>query len=112
MARRKLLKKEHVVKTLDELLDEAKKYNKLSDKEVDYVVNKIKTYKPGDADDLYILIYILGQASRIEYRKLVEGFLHYPSDSMISRIALIVLCDYWDYTQDYLKEIKQLLALV
>lgn len=88
---------------LDKLLDKAK-WDKLTPEEVQYVVQRIENSKPNDPD-LYVLIYTLGRSGEIKYRKLVERFLYFPSDPMISLIALKTLCDYWSFTEDYLSEL-------
>ncbi len=89
----------------DELLEEAK-WGKLTPEELAYVVQKIQSSKPGDDEDLYTWIHILGRSGNRQYRKLVEGFLYYPSNPIISRIALNTLCNYWSFARDYLKELK------
>ena len=93
------------MRSIDELLEEAK-WGKLTQEELEYVVNKIKDYKEDDAEDLYTLLYTLGRSGAIEYRKLVEKFLYYPNDPMVSSMALKTLCDYWSLDEEYLREIK------
>lgn len=90
---------------LDELLSEAK-WGKLSEEEINYVVEKIKATTPDDDEDLYKLIHILGKANAIQHRKLVESFLYYPTYPMISEIALQTLCDFWGYAKDYIPQLK------
>lgn len=96
------------MRNLDELLDEAK-WGKLTDKKIDYMVQSTKTSKPDNDEDLYTLIHILGKAEAKQHKKLIENFLHYPTDPMISKIALQTLCNFWNYHSDYLNEIKQLI---
>jgi hypothetical protein len=93
------------MRNLDELLEEAK-WGKLTDKELAYVVQEIKATTPDDDADLYTLIHILGKADATEHKQLLEGFLDYPSDPMISSIALAALCNYWGYANEYLDQIK------
>lgn len=100
------------MRNLDELLERAKN-GKLSQTELDHIIQKIKDSKPGDDDDLYSLIHILGKARifglgppTIEEKKLLEKFLYYPQKPMISKIALQTLCNYWDLNDNYLKELK------
>lgn len=72
-----------------------------------YVAEKIKESKPGDDESLYTLIHILGRSGATQYRELVEHFLYYPSDPMISGMALTTLFRYWgNDAQRYLYEIK------
>lgn len=90
---------------LDYLLDKAK-WSKLSDKELNDVVLRIKNHQNEDADSLYTLLHILGKAGAIQHRVLLEQFLNYPKDPMISKIALQSLCDYWGLYRYYLEQIK------
>jgi hypothetical protein len=93
------------VKSIDELLEKAK-WDKLSKSELDEIVKRIRQFKEGDDDDLYSLLYALGRSGASEYRNLVEKFLIYPADSMISRIALRTLCTYWDLVPYYIEIVK------
>ena len=98
------------MRSLDDLLDEAT-LGKLTKEEIQYVVSRIKEYDPSSNQDLYGLLCTLGRAITStpmipQYRKLMESFLVYPTDSMISRIAFIVLCDYWGLTNEYLQQMK------
>lgn len=91
---------------VDDLLDEAK-YGELTTEELIYVVEKIKASKPGDNTNLYGLLLILEWAGATQYRELVEHFLYYPSNPMVSGMALKVFFKYWrDDAQRYLHEIK------
>lgn len=91
-------------KNIQELLEQAK-WGKLSLKEIDYVVEKIKKISTQDDQLLYTLIHILGQSQAKKHRELLENFLYYPNDPNISKITLKTLCNYWDLTSDYLNEI-------
>ena len=94
------------MRNLDELLDEAK-WGKLANDEIAYVVEQIKATSPGNDDDLYTLIHILGRAGATQYKNMIEKFLHYPSNSLISAIALRTLCTYWGFEEEYLEPMKQ-----
>jgi hypothetical protein len=94
------------MRSLDDLLDEAK-WGELSDKEITYLVQIIKDSKPGEDRYLYQAIHALGLGGAKQYRKLIEGFLYYPSNPMVSGIALKALCIYWNFIHDYLDELKQ-----
>lgn len=105
-----------------DLLDKAKS-GKLTDEELKYVVQRIKTSTPDNEDpNLYTLLHILGKAGLtptdtkrtgvavsevIRHRKLIEKFLYYPTDPMISKIALQTLGDHWGFYKDYLSQIKE-----
>ena len=93
------------MKNKEKLLEEAK-WGKLNPEDLKLVIQTIQSSKPGDDEDLYTWIHILGRSRNVQYRKLVEYFLYYPSNPMISYIALKTLCNYWHFTKDYLKEIK------
>ncbi len=93
---------------LDELLEKAK-WDKLSEAEISEVVKRIKQTKPGQDEDLYMLLHILGRSEADQYRPLVEKFLYYPSYPMVSSIALRTLCVYWIYEKEYLHKIKEFL---
>ncbi len=93
------------MKNLEDLLEKAK-WGKLSNEELAYVVQKIETWTPADKEeDLYTLIHTLGRSEEKKYKELVERFLYFPDYPMITRIALYTLCNYWNYTQDYLSEL-------
>lgn len=94
------------MRNLAALLDEAK-WGKLTNEEIAYVVQKLESCKPGDDDNLYTLIHILGKAHAKQYKRKIESFLYYPSYSMITKIALQTLCCFWGYYQEYLTEIKK-----
>ena len=109
------------MKDAHDLLRKAKNYT-ITKEEFDYVVQRIKASTLDNEDpNLYTLIHILGAASIgppdgsdtevpmdeiLKCRKLVESFLHYSKDPMVSKIALQVLCSYWGDTKDYIQEIK------
>jgi hypothetical protein len=98
--------KQRPLQNLDDLFDEAK-YGKLTKEEIFYVVEKIKTCKPGNDLHLYSLLRILGWAEARQYQLLVESFLYYPTDPMVSGMAIKVLCEYWgNDASPYLNEIK------
>ena len=86
---------------LETLLDKAK-WSTLSENEVRSVAQKINEFdKSGDYSSLYSALHILGRAEAHEYKALIEKFLVYPKDPMVSRIALKVLCEYWDFIESY-----------
>ncbi len=96
------------MQNLTELLQKAQA-GKLETGELAYVAERIKASKPGDDQDLYTLIDILGKTQAKEYRSLVEGFLDYPSDPQIPKIALETLCLSWELTHEYLPLLKQII---
>ena len=85
--------KQRPLQNLDDLFDEAR-YGTLTKEEIFYVVEKIKACKPGNDRGLYSLLRILGWAKAKQYQLLVESFLYYPTDAMVSSMAIKVLCEY------------------
>ncbi len=96
---------EEKMHNLDDLLEKAK-WSKLTDEELNYVVRKIENPSLRGKYELYTLIFILGKAKATQHRKLVESFLYYPKDPMISKIAVQTLCGFWNLGRDYLKELR------
>lgn len=99
------------MRNLDDLLEEAK-WGKLTGEEIAYVASEIKKSKPGDDEKLYRLLHILGKSligdpRASQYVKLVEGFLVYPSDPMISQMAFVTLCCYWGPGEKYINWMKK-----
>lgn len=93
------------MKNLDVLLQDAK-FKQLTNCDIEQVVEKIKASTPGNDSNLYALIYILGKGAGPEYKTIVEPFLYYPSNPMVSSIALLTLCSYWSLAQEYLAQLK------
>lgn len=102
------------------LLEEAK-FGTLSDEEFSYLVERLKKYESETDSDIYSLIYAIGKADLnqeppcsnprgLQHRKLIEGFLYYPKDPMVSSRALAVLCRFWELTGDYLEIIRDFLV--
>jgi len=87
-------------------LEEAK-WGKLTEEELLYVVEQIKASSPGNDDNLYTLIHTLGRSGAIQYQKLVERFLYYPSNPTITSIALRTLCVYWSFAESYKDLLKE-----
>jgi hypothetical protein len=98
--------KQRPMHNLRDLLDEAK-CGKLTSEEILYVAEKVKAANPGDNTDLYRLLFILGLSGAMQYRELVESYLYYPADPMVSGMALKVLFRYWrSDAQRYLPTLK------
>ena len=88
---------------IDKLQDKAH-WRGLTPEEFNEVLQRIINYK-GD-DNLESLLSTLGYAGGSEDRELVEKYLIYPEDPMVSRSALSVLCDDWDLTPQYIDYVK------
>lgn len=61
---------------------------------------------PGDA---YTLLHILGHAGNPSHRGIVERFLGHRDDPMVARLALEILCSYWNLTDEYLPQLMTFL---
>ena len=85
----------------DEYLTKATK-STLSPKEVKDLANAIRN----ETDDTYTLLLALGRAWGIQYKDLVEKYLVYPENTMLSRLAIQILCNYWDMGSKYLAHIQ------
>lgn len=90
---------------LDNLLEKAK-WDKISEDELNYVVDLIEKR---DEENLYIALFIIGRAWARQYRKLVESFLDYKEDTMVARMALNIFCNYWDFMPEYMDWVKKFL---
>lgn len=91
---------------LDRLLDKAK-WSKLSDQELAQVVHRIRNHQSDKVQTLYTLLHILGRSEAIEHHALMETFLYYPEEPMITRIALKSLCNDFGLTKNYLDLLKK-----
>jgi len=94
------------MQNLDKLLHRAM-WEKVSDQELTEVAQKIEAAKSNWDENLYTYISILGRAGAVKYRSLVESFLYYPDDSMVSSNALKTLCSFWGYDEDYKDKLKE-----
>jgi hypothetical protein len=88
--------------TYAELLDRAK-WAHLSRAEIDQVARELQSESP--ATDRYTLLHILGRAGAVAHRRLVERFLESASDPMLAQMAMHILCNYWDMSDQYLDEL-------
>ena len=93
------------MRSLEEMLERTEG-GALSKEELSYIVNRIERSRNKEDPELYLLILILGEAGAKENRKLVECFLSYPSNPTISAVALQTLVSYWDFMEEYARELK------
>lgn len=93
---------------LNELLVKARS-DRLSDRELKLVKNIIHS---GDSrsGDMYTALHILGVSAGPESSNLVEPYLHYPEDPMISRMAMEVLLGYWGLRKGYEDVLKEFMT--
>jgi len=85
----------------DDYLTKATK-SKLTPNEVKDLVHAIRN----ETDDVYTLLLALGRAWAIQYKDLVEKYLICPENTMLSRLAIQILCKYWDLGQNYIGHIQ------
>lgn len=65
-----------------------------------------------DGSNIYQGLLVIGRADARDYRELVEQFLCFRSDPMIARLALLVLCGYWNMAAEYLHVLRQFIQKV
>ncbi|HET9240598.1 MAG TPA: hypothetical protein VFO10_25260 [Oligoflexus sp.] len=76
---------------------------KLSPKEMKDLVNAIRS----EEGDTYTLLLALGRAWGVQNKDLVEKYLVCPENPMLSRLAIQILCKYWDLGQNFLAHIQE-----
>lgn len=91
---------------MGDLLSKAEK-STISKDELDEVVKRINNLS--DKPNLEVLISILGETRRREYQKIIEKFLIYPENPMVSRTAMIILCQDWGLADQYIPFIKEMM---
>ncbi|MGH7966568.1 MAG: hypothetical protein ACRERD_32860, partial [Candidatus Binatia bacterium] len=89
---------------LNRLLDKAKagQISKAEIARVAYVLQAGETNH-----DPYTLLHIIGRSGFVEYEKLVARYLQSESDPMLTRLALQILCSFWNKTPTYLDRVKE-----
>jgi len=85
----------------EDLLERVKQ-GPLTTPELDVMAKEIQ--KPQPDTDRYILLYLLGRGGNAAYKSIVEPYLEGPDD-MLARMALWVLCWYWDLTSEYIDHV-------
>src|SRR5262249_36734141 len=55
--------------------------------------------------DPYGLLHIIGHAGDLRYRPVVESFLTRSDEPMLARLALQILCKFWNQTENYLSSV-------
>jgi hypothetical protein len=71
-------------------------------------VRRVASYlrrNPHDPD-AYTLLHIVGSSFSIEHRDLVEQFLTAEWDPMLARLALQIVCSFWNETSRYLEHVR------
>lgn len=65
--------------------------------ELEEVVRRLQT----NSCDPYDALLIIGRAGAIQYRDIVERYLHCEDNPALARLALMILCRYWNLTLEY-----------
>lgn len=86
------------MKGLEQLLDSAKA-GTLAEPEVQAVADELRSDPRGPR--AYTLLHIVGRSLATEHRPLVEAFLDAEWDPMLGRLALQILCSFWNETPRY-----------
>jgi hypothetical protein len=96
-------------------LREKAHWHMLSEEELAEVLLRLNTYLDDnnlcstlDLDDLLEALGYTGAFTEVRqgFQKLVEKFLVFPSNPIISATALSILCNDWDLTSHYTNQIK------
>lgn len=90
-----------------DLLNKAK-WSEITQKEIELVILALQQ-KQSDVDT-YTLLHIVGRSSFTKYENLVVSFLDAKDDPMLARLALQILCSFWNKTDIYLDYVKIFLA--
>jgi hypothetical protein len=65
--------------------------------ELEHVVQELRN----NPSDPYRALLIVGRAGAVQYRDIVESYLDSSHDPMLARLALLIICDYWNLTSQY-----------
>jgi hypothetical protein len=81
------------------------KEGKVSDKEIEQVAVLLR----GEHDDeqTYGLLYVIGRSLSRSHEELVAGFLEHRDHPTVARLALQILCNFWDLTEKYLDQMQR-----
>ena len=74
------------------------KMKKIKKDEIQDIVSNIRD----DSDYLYDCLYIVGQMNLFEYEYLFQKYLNHTVRPDVVKLVLLVLCDYWGKTRNYL----------
>jgi len=86
---------------IDDLVAKCKTQN-LNKDEISFVVDNLQD----DSDFLYDCIYILGRMGLTDYESKIAKYLSFIERPDVVKVALLVLCDYWDGTAKYISYLK------
>lgn len=76
--------------------------------ELEFIIKKIDQVSPQDSYDnsLYYYLNVLEQMGSAENEALVQKFIHWPQDAMLSGLAIEILCCHWGLSAKYVNQIK------
>ena len=90
---------------IDELRAKAKA-GSITPAEISQVIDAVKG---AEGDDRYSLLYIIGRSFATQHEELVAGYLDYRKDPMLAKLALQILCNFWDKPSDYVDHLIKFL---
>lgn len=76
--------------------------HQVTDHEVKTAVELIQS----GSGELYENLLTIGRGSEYSYRSVVERYLDYPQDPMVTRLAVQILCRYWGLTHEYVDRLE------
>jgi len=91
----------------DRLLLEKAKDGKLTSHELDQVLTRLQSQNP--QGDPYTLLHIIGRAGDLRHESLISQYLDSPDDPMLARLALQILCTFWNLTERYMPQVHKFL---
>jgi hypothetical protein len=91
---------------LDDLVRRSKE-GTVTSKEIDRVVKILSADEGGDGT--YRLLYVIGRSVALSHEKLVASFLEYRKEPFVARLALQILCSFWDLTDRYVDQVERFL---
>lgn len=85
-----------------DLLEKAK-WGKISRDELESVADELR--HGSDEADPYTLLHIIGRSGEKSYRSIIEYYLNQKIDPMLARLALQILCDFWEEAEGYVDDL-------
>ena len=92
---------------LNQLLERAKD-GVITEQELSDVANRLESGTRRPIPDR--LLHILGRAHAVGYRSMIEKYLEDRSEPLLTKLALQILCSYWNETERYIAYVRQFAA--
>ncbi|WP_435651384.1 hypothetical protein [Kitasatospora purpeofusca] len=89
------------------MLDQAKP-GKLKKEDLNIAIEEISAGFD-NRRDLYTALHVAGIAGSADQTETVQRYLWTPADPILSRIALLILCEYWGMSSKFLPELQSFL---